>query len=109
MKASSYESVRAASRRLALLTLSALLVAGPASGCGDSAEPSGPTVTQRVTREFGRELLGSEDRAPLAGHGTVLRLLSGYEDVATGFGGRAVSSIDGLKADWEAAAEGRDE
>jgi uncharacterized protein DUF4430 len=108
MEGSSHEAGRAAVRRLAMAGLVALAVAG-LGGCGDSAEPSGPTVTQRVTREFGRELLAAEENAPLAGHDTVLRLLREYEDVKTSSGGSAVSSIDGMKADWEQESENDDE
>lgn len=108
MEGSSYGSGRAEARRLVLAGFVALAVAG-LGGCGDSAEPSGPTVTQRVTRDFGRELVGAEDSAPLADHGTVLRLLREYEDVKTSPGGRAVSSIDGLKADWERKSEDDEE
>jgi hypothetical protein len=88
-------------RRLTLLASAALAVAALGAGCGDSAEPSGPTVTLLVTREFGHELVGAEESAPLEGHSTVLRLSRGYEDVETSAGGLAVSSIDGLKADWD--------
>lgn len=96
-------------RRLALAGLVALAAAGLGGGCGDSAEPSGPTVTQRVTHEFGHKLVGAEENAPLAEHGTVLRLLRDYEDVKLGFSGRAVESIDGSKADWERESEDDDE
>jgi hypothetical protein len=109
MEGSSYKGSAARACRVMLCALGALLVIGPVTGCGDSAEPSGPTVTQRVTREFGHELVGAEDNAPLAAHRTVLRLLREYETVKTSLGARAVSSIDGMKADWEGAAEGRDE
>ena len=108
MEGKSYEGSRVMARRAALVGLVALVTAG-FGGCGDSAEPSGPTVTQRITRDFGHELLASEQSAPLAGHGTVLRLLREYEEVKTSAGGSAVSSIDGLKADWERKSENDDE
>lgn len=100
MEGSSYGS-RATARRMALLVLAGLSAMGVGAGCGDSAEPSGPTVTQRVTREFGHELLAAEERTPLADRGTVLRLLREHQKAKTSAGGLAVSSIDGLKADWD--------
>lgn len=109
MEGSLHWRSRAAARRLTLLALAGLVVAGLGAGCGDSAEPSGPTVTQRVTREFGHELIAGEESAPLEGHGTVLRLLKAHEDVKTSAGGLVVSSIDGLKADWERETEDDDE
>jgi hypothetical protein len=99
MEGSSHGRGRAVARRVALLALAGLFAVG--AGCGDSAEPSGPTVTQRVTREFGHELLAAEDRAPLEQRGTVLGVLREHEKVKTSAGGLAVSSIGGLKADWE--------
>lgn len=100
--------VRSGSARIALASLAVLTAIGASAGCGDSADPSGPTVTQRVTREFGHELIAAEE-APLAGHNTVLRLLREYEEVELSSGGLAVSSIDGLKADWQVEVEGEDE
>jgi hypothetical protein len=101
MEGSSHGRGRAAARRMTLLALAGLSVAGLGAGCGDSAEPSGPTATQRVTREFGHELVSAEDRAPLEDRATVLRLLREDHEVKTSAGGLAVSSIRGLKADWE--------
>lgn len=103
MEGSSYEAGRARAHRVALAGL-AILALGGLGACGDSAEPSGPTVTQRVTREFGRELVGAE-KAALADHGTVLRLLREHEEVKTSAGGSAVSSIDGMKANWDPEEE----
>jgi hypothetical protein len=99
MEGFSYELSRPGARRLASLALAALIVAGLGSGCGDSAEPSEPTVTQRVTREFGHKLLAAEEHAPLEGRETALRLLRGYEDAKVAYNGLIVASIDGLKAD----------
>ena len=73
-------------------------VAGLAvAGCGDD-DPEGPTVTQRVTEQFGRELLEANDDVPLAGHGTVLRLLREYHDATVSDSGRAVLAVDGRRA-----------
>ena len=63
MEGKSYEGSRVMARRAALVGLVALVTAG-FGGCGDSAEPSGPTVTQRITRDFGHELLASEQGQP---------------------------------------------
>jgi hypothetical protein len=71
-----------AKRVLALAICGAAIVV-PA-GCGEeAAEPSGPTVELRVTREFGHRLVAAEDAAPLADHDTVLKLLRGYTSVVT--------------------------
>lgn len=65
------------------------------AGCGE-AEPSGPEVTLRVTRDFGNELIDAE-RLPLDGHRTVLRLLEENHEVdASEYGG--IEAIDGLRA-----------
>jgi hypothetical protein len=109
MEGSSYRRARATARRIALLASAAVAGAGLGAGCGDSAEPSGPTVTQRVTREFGHKLVAGEDAAPLEGRRTVLGVLREHADVKTSSGGSAVSSIAGLKADWEDADEDGDE
>jgi hypothetical protein len=88
-----------ARRAIGVLPILGALAIG---GCGDdSAEPSGPTVSQRVTRDFGHQLVGSEDGAPLAGNGTAMRLLKSYEDVKTAFSGLAIQSIDGLAAQYD--------
>jgi hypothetical protein len=109
MEGSSYKGGRVAVRRVALLAVLVASGVGLGAGCGDSAEPSGPTVAQRVTREFGHKPVGHEENAPLEGHRTVLRLLKAYEEVKTSSGGSAVSSIDGLKADWERTSEDDDQ
>jgi hypothetical protein len=76
--------------------VSALVVAG--CGGGD-AEPAGPTVTQHVTRDFGRETLSAQDDVPLRGHTTAMRLLERYHEVGKDWGGLLVDSIDGLAQD----------
>jgi len=101
MEGSSYGRGSAVARRMTLLALTGLSIVGLGAGCDHSAEPSGPTVTQRVTREFGHELVGAEDRATLEDRRTVLGVLREHENVKTGAAGLAVSSIGGLKADWE--------
>jgi hypothetical protein len=99
-------STRGALRRLALFGVATGILV--VAGCGDSAEPSGPTVALHVTRDFGQEQVGAEDSAPLEGHRTALRLLKEYEDVKTYESFGAVTTIDGLRADWN-VPEGEDE
>lgn len=86
-----------AARSIATLACGLLAALGAAACGDDSAAPSGPTVTQRVTRDFGRELLADASRTPLEGHGTVLRLLREHADAETSAIGGAVESIDGLR------------
>ena len=70
-------------RAIVLATCAAAALAA-ASGCGDEgeAEPSGPTVEQHITREFGKELLAGNDAIPLAGQRTALSVLRADHDVA---------------------------
>jgi hypothetical protein len=68
-----------------------------ASGCGE-AEPSGPQVTLRVTRDFGRELIDDE-RLPLKGHATPVRLLKASHEVRVSEYGY-VEAIDALRQSW---------
>src|SRR5690606_13099755 len=65
---------------------------------GPGAEQEGDRVMLRVTRDFGTELLHSAEAEGVRESDTVMRLLQeAVEDVDTGFGGRFVSGIDGLK------------
>jgi len=64
------------------------------AGCGDSDAHDGPQVTQRVTEQFGRELIAG-GQEPLAGHETVLKLLREDHDVTAINGG--VAAIDGRR------------
>jgi hypothetical protein len=98
MEGSSHEVGRAAAWRLALLAVVVLMVGGLGVGCGDSADPSGPTVVQRVTQEFGHELIEAQDSASLEPGDSALSVLRRYEEVKLGGFGYAISSIDGLKA-----------
>jgi hypothetical protein len=71
-----------------------------AAGCGDdSARSSGPAVTLRVTRDFGRELL-AEDRAPLQGRRTLLSTLRDHHEAKTDEDGRHVFELDGMRDDF---------
>jgi hypothetical protein len=66
------------------------------SSCGE-AEPSGPFVTLRITRDFGHILL-AEDRLPLKEHGTPLRLLEESHDAL--FSDYSIVAIDGLRGSY---------
>lgn len=81
----------------------ALALVLAAAGCGDggSAEPTGPTVTLHVTRDFGRNMLSAHDDVALRGRGTAMRLLSDYHEVEKIWGGLLPESIDGLGQDTE--------
>lgn len=80
--------------------IACVLLAVAVTGCGeDSGETSGPAVTQRVTRDFGHELMSSEDRAPLTKPPTAMRVLREHNDVKTAFQGDVVAAIDGVKQD----------
>ena len=78
---------------LALLAVTVAL----ASCGGSEANDGNGTVTLRVTRDFGRELLLSEERAPLPDRATVLRVLREHADVELGFRGYGIEAIDGLR------------
>lgn len=84
-------------RRLCAVALLALTVAQSGCGTDGSADTDGPTVTLRVTRDFGRHLLAEHAGVPLAGHRTVLRLLRAHHDLDTKFGNRSIEAIDGLR------------
>jgi len=77
------------------------MAAAATGGCGDDAESSGSEVGLRVTRDFGRALAVSENRAPLDGHGTVLRLLDDYANTTKSHHGLVIASINGLKHEPE--------
>jgi hypothetical protein len=80
-------------------TAIACLLAIAAGGCGSVADSSdGPTVTERVTREFGHRLLSSQDAAPLADHRTAMQLLREGSDVGLSSLGGHVAAIEGLQA-----------
>jgi hypothetical protein len=66
--------------------------------CGGSEADGGdgPAATLHVTREFGRDLLLAEERAPLPSRPTVLRLLRDHADVKTRYSGRTIKAIDSL-------------
>lgn len=81
-----------------VLALTALVATAPGCGGTEASDWDGPTVTVRVTREFGREVLLSEERAPLARRATVLKVLREHADVDTVSGDRYITAIDGVRA-----------
>jgi hypothetical protein len=81
-------------RRVAVLLLAALLLAG--CGIGPGKERSGGVVV-RVTRDFGESELGSASIKKIRDGQTVMRLTESKFDVKTRFGGRFIQQIDGLK------------
>jgi hypothetical protein len=86
--------------RTLLATLAVAVVAWPAGGCGfgEGEERAGGGATLRVTRDFGREELGSARTESVREGQTVMRLLRSEFDIETRFGGRFVQSIDGVKS-----------
>jgi hypothetical protein len=80
-------------RRLGALVACALALAGCGLGQGDEREGG---AELRVTRSFGRELLGSARLEKLREDQTVMRFLRSQFDVQTRYGGRFVQAIEGL-------------
>jgi hypothetical protein len=80
-------------RRALAALLGAALIAGCGFGAGDELEGG---AELRVTRDFGREALGSARLETLREDHTVMRFLRSEFDVDTRFGGRFVQAIDGL-------------
>jgi hypothetical protein len=80
-------------RRVALLAVLSLLLAGCGFGAGE--ERSGGGVELRVTRDFGHEAVGSARLAKVRESDTVMRLLRSKFHVSTRYGGAFVQSIGG--------------
>lgn len=90
-------------KRLALVA-TAVLCAAVATGCGSKqgdAEQVSPKegTTLVVTRDFGAEELLPESVWPVGGGQSALRQLQSATKVESSFGGRYVTSIDGVKQD----------
>jgi hypothetical protein len=81
---------------LVLAAVACSALGAPACGFGEGAERSGGAQL-RVTRDFGRVLLGTAREPRLREDQTVMRLLRSKFDVDTRFGGRFVQGIDGLE------------
>lgn len=85
------------------IALAALAVAIGVAGCG-SGEPSGPTTTLNVTRDFGAVAVEPTTLVAATPGLTVMRQLEQTAEVETTYGGRFVNSINGLKGgggnDW---------
>lgn len=87
----------------ALILAAGLVMALGATSCGEESEgeTSGPKVTQRVTRDFGHELLAADDRVPLPEPPKAMRLLRDHVDVDTASKGELVQGIEGLEQEPE--------
>lgn len=81
---------------LALLCLAGSALGGAGCGFGEGEEQAGGAQL-RVTRDFGRVVLGAAREARLREDQTVMRLLRSEFDIETRFGGRFVQAIDGLE------------
>jgi hypothetical protein len=64
-------------------------------GAGES-DPTGATLT--VTRDFGSRVLLDERTDEVTGGETVMRFLQRYAGVDTGYGGRFVNAIEGVRS-----------
>jgi hypothetical protein len=80
----------------ALLVLLAAVALGACGvGAGDS-NPGGATLT--VSRDFGRRVLTEKRTETVPGGETVMRFLQRHAEVDTGYGGRFVDAIEGLRS-----------
>jgi hypothetical protein len=87
--------VRRSALAAALLVLAALAVGACSVGAGDS-DPQGATLT--VTRDFGQRVLVERRADEVPDAETVMRFLQRNADVDTGYGGRFVNAIEGLRS-----------
>jgi hypothetical protein len=88
----------------ALLVLAGLAAGGCTVGAG---EPDSEGATLTVTRDFGRRVLLEQRADTVPGGETVMRFLQRRTDVDTGYGGRFVDAIAGLRS-GRARGERRD-
>jgi Domain of unknown function (DUF4430) len=88
--------VRRGCAPLAAVVLAACALAAAGCGLGEGEERDGG-ATLRVTRDFGRTVVGAARVANVREDQTVMRLLRSEFDVETSFGGRFVHAIDGLE------------
>jgi hypothetical protein len=82
-------------RRALALAVCLLALAGCGLGAGEEREGEG--VELRVTRDFGRERVGSFRTERVREDQTVMRLLRSRFEIETRFGGRFVQSIEGIE------------
>jgi Domain of unknown function (DUF4430) len=80
-------------RRALAVLIGVALIGGCGLGAGDEREGG---AELRVTRDFGRDALGSARLETLPEDQTVMRFLDSEFDVETRSGGRFVQAIDGL-------------
>lgn len=84
---------------LAALGALCCILAACGVGAGESKEGDGAKLS--VTRDFGREQLGSASEDSVKDGQTVMRFLTGEFDADTKFGGKFVQGIDGLQGAGE--------
>jgi hypothetical protein len=85
-------------KRLAVLLLAVLILAGCGFGAG---KESGGSVTVTVSQDFGQRQLAPTRRETAREGETVMRLLQRSFDVQTRFGGNFVQEIDGVSGGRE--------
>jgi hypothetical protein len=85
-------------KRLSVLLLAALILAGCGFGAG---KKSGGSVTVTVSQDFGERQLAPTRRETAREGETVMRLLQRSFDVQTRFGGNFVQEIDGVSGGRE--------
>jgi hypothetical protein len=100
----------AASALLAALLLLAAACAGTRSGTEGAAAaagrpPSSAEVRLVVTRDWGRTAM-RDVTVPLDDRMTVMRLLAENAEVDTGYGGRFVNGVDGVRSTFDGAGSG---
>jgi hypothetical protein len=78
-----------------LVLLGAVVLGACGVGAGDS-DSQGATLT--VSRDFGRRALTEKRAETVPGSETVMRFLQRYAEVDTGYGGRFVDAIEGLRS-----------
>lgn len=78
-----------------LVLLGAVAFSACGVGSGDS-DPEGAALT--VSRDFGRRVLIEQRAETVPGGETVMRFLQRYAEVDTGYGGRFVDAIEGLRS-----------
>jgi hypothetical protein len=78
-----------------LLLLGAVAFGGCGVGAGES-DSQGATLT--VSRDFGHRVLTEKRAETVPGSETVMRFLQRYAEVDTGYGGRFVDAIEGLRS-----------